>query len=194
VAKRLYRFLEKRCHFHPRGSFDLKDLAREHIGLSRSHDAANLKRRLWPGIAELERKGFLQPLRQPSGFGNSVPAPCRWCLAPRGRRRGSPVVNEITLLHRRWVAGLPGEGRACASIHQTNARHRWESRCLRFPGGSAPSVAGNRRWGSRSGHTRRDDAVLGPPFPGHQAPYGTPRRMAKSSADCSAPAWLPEMF
>ena len=62
VAKRLYRFLDKRFHFHQRLSFDLKELAREHIGLSRNYDAANLKRRLWPGIAELERKGFLQPL------------------------------------------------------------------------------------------------------------------------------------
>ena len=34
----------------------------EHIGLSRRYDAAQLKRRLNPAIAELERVGFLTPL------------------------------------------------------------------------------------------------------------------------------------
>lgn len=62
AAKRLYRFLDKRFHFHKRLSFDLKEFAWEHVGLSRGYDAANLKRKLRPGIAELECKGFLQPM------------------------------------------------------------------------------------------------------------------------------------
>ncbi len=68
VAKRLYRFLDKRFHFHQRLNFDLKEFAWEHVGLSRGYDAANLKRKLRPGIAELERKGFLQPMAEAERF------------------------------------------------------------------------------------------------------------------------------
>jgi hypothetical protein len=68
AAKRLYRFLDKRFHFHKRLSFDLKEFAWEHVGLSRGYDAANLKRKLRPGIAELERKGFLQPMSETERF------------------------------------------------------------------------------------------------------------------------------
>ena len=68
VAKRLYRFLDKRFHLRKRWHFDLKEFAWEHVGLARGYDAANLKRKLRPGIAELERKGFLQPLPEAERF------------------------------------------------------------------------------------------------------------------------------
>lgn len=61
TAKRLYRFLDKRFHFSTTLRFDLKQFACEHIGLSRSYDAAQLKRKLKPAIAELEAAGFLEP-------------------------------------------------------------------------------------------------------------------------------------
>ena len=59
IAKRLYRFLDKRFFFNKRQEFDLKELCREHIGLSRTYDASNLKRALRPAILELEKRGFL---------------------------------------------------------------------------------------------------------------------------------------
>ena len=62
VAKRLYRFLDKRFYRRKRWEFDLKEFAWEHAGLARSYDAASLKRKLRPGIMELEQKGFLQPM------------------------------------------------------------------------------------------------------------------------------------
>ena len=68
MAKRLYRFLDKRFHLRKRWHFDLKEFAWEHVGLARGYDAANLKRKLRPGIAELERKGFLQPLPEAERF------------------------------------------------------------------------------------------------------------------------------
>lgn len=61
TAKRLYRFLDKRFHFSSTLRFELESFAREHIGLSRSYDAAQLKRKLQPAIAELEAAGFLEP-------------------------------------------------------------------------------------------------------------------------------------
>jgi hypothetical protein len=65
VAKRLYRFLDKRFWQCERREFDLRELCCEHIGLSRNYDAANLKRKLLKGVTELEQRGFIRP--QPPG-------------------------------------------------------------------------------------------------------------------------------
>ena len=62
TAKRLYRFLDKRFHRRRRCEFSLKELAWEHVGLARSYDVAGLKRRLRPGIEELEERGFLEAM------------------------------------------------------------------------------------------------------------------------------------
>ncbi len=66
VAKRMYRFLDKRFYHKSRWEFDLMEFACEHIGLSRNYDTGQLKRRLNPAIAELEAVGFLEPL-SPAG-------------------------------------------------------------------------------------------------------------------------------
>lgn len=68
IAKRLYRFLDKRFHFGNRLVFNLKELAWEHIGLSRNYDVANLKRKLLPAIQELEESGFLVSLSPAKRF------------------------------------------------------------------------------------------------------------------------------
>lgn len=63
TAKRMYRFLDKRFHHKPDWTFDLKELAHEHIGLGRNYDGpAHLKRKLQPAVEELEQVGFLEPL------------------------------------------------------------------------------------------------------------------------------------
>lgn len=62
VAKRLYRFLDKRFWHANRQEFDLRELCCEHIGLSRNYDTANLKRKLLRGIRELEERSFLREL------------------------------------------------------------------------------------------------------------------------------------
>jgi hypothetical protein len=53
----LYRFLDKRFFHRDRWEFDLKEFAWEHAGISRGYDVADLKRKLRPAIAELERRG-----------------------------------------------------------------------------------------------------------------------------------------
>lgn len=68
AAKRMYRFLDKRFHFSNELHFSLPVFACEHIGLSRSYDAAQLKRRLNPAIEELERAGYLAPLSAADRF------------------------------------------------------------------------------------------------------------------------------
>jgi hypothetical protein len=62
TTKRMFRFLDKRFYRRERLDFDLRSLACEHIGLSRSYKPTELKRRLKPAIDELEEKGFLEPL------------------------------------------------------------------------------------------------------------------------------------
>jgi Replication initiator protein A len=68
VAKRLYRFLDKRFFHRRHWEFDLKEFAHEHAGLSRHYDTANLKRKLRPGIAELEQRGYLKPMPEAERF------------------------------------------------------------------------------------------------------------------------------
>ena len=68
IAKRLYRFLDKRFFLRDLWEFSLKELAWEHVGLARSYDTASLKRKLRPAIVELEQKGFLEPLGEAERF------------------------------------------------------------------------------------------------------------------------------
>jgi len=69
TAKRMYRFLDKRFHHRPDWTFDLKELAHEHIGLGRNYDGpAHLKRKMLPAIAELESINFLEPLPEGDRF------------------------------------------------------------------------------------------------------------------------------
>jgi len=62
TTKRMFRFLDKRFYRRTQLDFDLRTLACEHIGLSRSYAPTELKRRLKPALEELERLGFLEPL------------------------------------------------------------------------------------------------------------------------------------
>ena len=62
TTKRMFRFLDKRFYRRTQLDFDLRTLACEHIGLSRSYAPTELKRRLKPALEELEELGFLEPL------------------------------------------------------------------------------------------------------------------------------------
>jgi hypothetical protein len=62
TSKRMFRFLDKRFYRRDRLDFDLRTLACEHIGMSRSYAPTELKRRLKPALEELEQLGFLEPL------------------------------------------------------------------------------------------------------------------------------------
>jgi len=68
IAKRLYRFLDKRFYLRKKLSFNLKELAWEHLGLARSYDVANLKRKLLPAIKELESLNFLKQVTPSKRF------------------------------------------------------------------------------------------------------------------------------
>jgi hypothetical protein len=56
----MYRFLDKRFYNSPALSMDLVEFACGHVGLTDAGNVAILKRRLAPGIEELEAIGFIQ--------------------------------------------------------------------------------------------------------------------------------------
>jgi hypothetical protein len=67
VAKRMYRFLDKRFWVKPTWEFDLKEFAHNRIGLSSKYNIAQIKNKLAPAIEELshstpERAAFLEPM------------------------------------------------------------------------------------------------------------------------------------
>jgi hypothetical protein len=61
AARQAYRFLDKRFYHRTRLEFNLRIFACEHVGLSRQHDAAQLRRALDSVLRELEAIHFLQP-------------------------------------------------------------------------------------------------------------------------------------
>jgi hypothetical protein len=63
IAKRLFRFLDKRFYLKKELSFDMHELVRNKIGLDTEKRRVNdLKRSLLSGIEELEKIGFLEPM------------------------------------------------------------------------------------------------------------------------------------
>lgn len=63
IAKRIFRFLDKRFKLKAHQTFDLEIFAFEKIGISKSYsDTAQLKRRMAPAIKELEDLKFIEPM------------------------------------------------------------------------------------------------------------------------------------
>ncbi|WP_337176249.1 replication initiator protein A [Paludisphaera sp.] len=89
TTKRMYRFLDKRFYRRSRLEFDLRTLACEHIGLSRTYAPTELKRRLKPALVELEQVGFLEPLPPEERYAPVSRGTWRIILV-RGRRDGAP--------------------------------------------------------------------------------------------------------
>jgi hypothetical protein len=68
IAKRMYRFLDKRFYHAARQEFDLNDFAFEKIGLSRKYHTGEIKRLLLPAIAELEQVRFITHVESEERF------------------------------------------------------------------------------------------------------------------------------
>lgn len=96
TTKRMFRFLDKRFYRRDRLDFDLKTLACEHIGMSRSYKPTELKRRLKPALDELEKIGFLEPLGEDERY--SWQGRGQWRIVfvrgPWGRGDGPEVVTD----------------------------------------------------------------------------------------------------
>jgi hypothetical protein len=68
IAKRMFRFLDKRFYHRPRWEFDLRTFACEKCGLSKNYSNSELKRKLLPAVRELEDRGFLMRLAEGERF------------------------------------------------------------------------------------------------------------------------------
>lgn len=118
VAKRLYRFLDKRFwRDQSRFLFDLRELAFRHVGMSAKQDNYDLIRELGKGIAELECKWpLLVPLPKDRRFRQVAHG--KWeveFLSARVARRSqtkllTPTQTElVNSLHVRGVSRTEGE-------------------------------------------------------------------------------------
>ncbi len=107
TTKRMFRFLDKRFYRRTRLDFDLRTLACEHIGMSRSYAPTELKRRLKPALEELEQLGFLEPLSSDERY-SYVKRGCWRIILIRGREtKADPTtVDEVPEL----VEALKGHG------------------------------------------------------------------------------------
>jgi len=94
TTKRMYRFLDKRFYRRSRLDFDLRTLACEHIGLSRSYAPTELKRRLKPALEEMEKLGFLEPLGPEERY-CFVKRGCWRIIFIRGRHATAEVQNPV---------------------------------------------------------------------------------------------------
>jgi Replication initiator protein A len=104
TTKRMYRFLDKRFYRRSRLDFDLRTLACEHIGLSRSYAPTELKRRLKPALEEMEQLGFLEPLGPEERY-SYVKRGCWRIIFIRGRQ-ATAEVQDPTVRHEQQPAEL----------------------------------------------------------------------------------------
>jgi hypothetical protein len=94
TTKRMYRFLDKRFYRRSRLDFDLRTLACEHIGLSRSYAPTELKRRLKPALEEMEQLGFLEPLSAEERY-SYVKRGCWRIVFIRGRQTTAEIQDPM---------------------------------------------------------------------------------------------------
>lgn len=59
IAQRLYRILDKRFYRKSKVEFDLRELAFDHLTMSKKYDGGQIKRKLTPAIEELITSGYL---------------------------------------------------------------------------------------------------------------------------------------
>lgn len=98
IAKRLYRFLDKRFYHQRELECDLKNLAYEHIGVSRNTLVSDLKRKLNAAIDELEEKSFLAPIPKEDRYIKSAPGV--WKVVFRKAQALAVVGNSASVQQR----------------------------------------------------------------------------------------------
>ena len=89
VAKRLYRFLDKRFYRGGKVEADLRTLAERTVRLSASNHTGQHKRQLLVGIAELEREWELKPAAPADRFRREARG--KWTVVFERKRRSAGV-------------------------------------------------------------------------------------------------------
>jgi hypothetical protein len=142
IAKRLYRLLDKRFYHKGRWEFDLRELACEHVGLSRKYDASQIKRKLRPAIAELEDLRFLQPLSSEQQFRQVCPG--KWTVQFITQRKKTaaplPADNKRTKSCNRKDRMSTILGRGTTKASGSQAKRRREERAKEYLESLDPDV------------------------------------------------------
>jgi hypothetical protein len=114
ISMRIYRFMGKRFHLRSEWTFDLKDFAYEHIGLSRNYEGGTqIARKLQPALDELEKVGFLEPLDEDERF---IKKGRVWTIRLAQKRRALPAAaNDDTSVTPHLVGELIGRGMTAAT-------------------------------------------------------------------------------
>jgi hypothetical protein len=92
VTKQLYRFLDKRFYIRDDCTFDLRELAFAHVGLSRNYTAAKIKEKLKPAIEELTAIGFLKRVE----YAN--PKRGQWTIRLVGKGKTGDRQGQLTII------------------------------------------------------------------------------------------------
>jgi len=125
AAKRMYRFLDKRFYLRKQWEFNLQEFAWEHIGLSRNHDTAGLKRLLFGGVEELEHAGFLKAAPKEARFRRSGAGV--WSVVFE-RAQPKPVTVQLEAAPENpLVIALVQRGVALSTARDTVASHPAEA-------------------------------------------------------------------
>ncbi len=157
AARQAYRFLDKRFYHSSRLEFDLRVFACEHVGLSREHDCAQLKRALEPVLKELEEIGFLQPMPGPKRYLQERRGKYKVVLI-RSKRRHESLQNDsenelVGQLRKRgvWDDVAPALATALpeVEIRRYVALHDWllkrrDKRIAKNPAGFLAACIGQR--------------------------------------------------
>lgn len=120
VAKRMYRFLDKRFWIKPRWEFDLKEFAFNRIGLSSKYNVAQIKSKLQPAIDELclstpERAAFLEPMEHEARYRKVAKG--EWLIV-LGRKTFAPLPDAEPVEPSSLVADLVSRGVAPEAASQ----------------------------------------------------------------------------
>jgi hypothetical protein len=155
AAKQAYRFLDKRFYHSGRLEFDLKVFACEHVGLSREHDTAQLRRALEPVLKELEAVGFLEPMKPEDRYRRLGRGQCKVVLVRRPKcfrtsdEEGS-LVGEL-LKRGVWADVAPALAKSLPEevVQRYLALHDWllkrkDRRIAKNPAGFLAACIANR--------------------------------------------------
>jgi hypothetical protein len=152
AARQAYRFLDKRFYHRTRLEFDLRVFACEHVGLSRQHDTAQLRRALDSVLRELEAIHFLQPTARSKryvrhGRGNNTVVLVR---ETQGQASEPTLVCELTK-RGVWTDVAPDLASALpeSEIRRYLALHDWllarkDQRIAKNPAGFLAACIANR--------------------------------------------------
>jgi hypothetical protein len=124
IAKRMFRFLDKRFYNREMLTFDLATFAYEKIGMKRTYALNNVKQKFKPAIEELVAVGFLKPLPDKQRY--------------RKRKAGEWDVVFIKAMEENGQRPLPMEIDTLPSIENDLlkrgvSRQRAKSLAARFP-------------------------------------------------------------